>query len=48
MLALSKSGLLLLENAKKNAIYVVHLEYGSNSATTCMDYIAEFTITMPI
>lgn len=48
VLALSKSGLLLLANAKKNAIYAVHLEYGSNPAATCMDYIAEFTVTMPI
>lgn len=48
VLALSKSGLLLLANAKKNAIYAVHLEYGPNPAATCMDYIAEFTVTMPI
>ena len=48
VLALSKSGLLLLANAKKNAIYAVHLEYGSNPVATCMDYISEFTVTMPI
>ncbi|GJS05930.1 hypothetical protein Tco_0362726 [Tanacetum coccineum] len=40
--------LLLLANAKKNAIYVVHLEYGPNPEATHMDYIAEFTMTMPI
>ncbi|GKD06321.1 hypothetical protein Tco_1181295 [Tanacetum coccineum] len=40
--------LLLLANAKKNAIYVVHLEYGPNPEATHMDYIAEFTVTMPI
>ncbi|KAL6975136.1 hypothetical protein U1Q18_023931 [Sarracenia purpurea var. burkii] len=45
---LSQSGLLLLANAKKNAIYAVHLDYGPNPAATRMDYIAEFTVTMPI
>ncbi|KAL8148784.1 enhancer of mRNA-decapping protein 4-like [Apium graveolens] len=48
VLALSQAGLLLLANAKKNAIYAVHLEYGPNPAATRMDYIAEFTVTMPI
>ncbi|KAJ7963498.1 enhancer of mRNA-decapping protein 4-like [Quillaja saponaria] len=46
--ALSPAGLLLLANAKKNAIYAVHLEYGPNPAATRMDYVAEFTVTMPI
>ncbi|KAI3755948.1 hypothetical protein L1987_55758 [Smallanthus sonchifolius] len=48
VVALSQAGLLLLANAKKNAIYVVHLEYGPNPESTHMDYIAEFTVTMPI
>ncbi|CAL5335483.1 unnamed protein product [Camellia sinensis] len=48
VVALSQAGLLLLANAKKNAIYAVHLEYGYNPAATRMDYIAEFTVTMPI
>lgn len=48
VVALSQTGLLLLANAKKNAIYVVHLEYGPNPEATHMDYIAEFTVTMPI
>ncbi|KAI3496746.1 hypothetical protein L1887_39120 [Cichorium endivia] len=48
VVALSQTGLLLLANAKKNAIYVIHLEYGSNPESTHMDYIAEFTVTMPI
>ncbi|KAI3703108.1 hypothetical protein L6452_28863 [Arctium lappa] len=48
VVALSQAGLLLLANAKKNAIYVVHLEYGSNPEATHMDYVAEFTVTMPI
>lgn len=46
--ALSQAGLLLLANAKKNAIYAVHLEYGPSPAATRMDYISEFTVTMPI
>ncbi|MCD7456132.1 hypothetical protein HAX54_030707 [Datura stramonium] len=48
VVALSQAGLLLLANAKKNAIYAVHLEYGLNPMATHMDYIAEFTVTMPI
>ncbi|KAL3333683.1 hypothetical protein AABB24_033656 [Solanum stoloniferum] len=48
VVALSQAGLLLLANAKKNAIYAVHLEYGPNPEATRMDYIAGFTVTMPI
>ncbi|KAG8661430.1 enhancer of mRNA-decapping protein 4 [Manihot esculenta] len=48
VVALSQVGLLLLANAKRNAIYVLHLDYGSNPAATHMDYISEFTVTMPI
>lgn len=48
VVALPQAGLFLLANAKKNAIYVVHIEYGPNPAATRMDYIAEFTVTMPI
>ncbi|KAK9691536.1 hypothetical protein RND81_09G202700 [Saponaria officinalis] len=48
VVALSQAGLLLLANAKKNAIYAIHLEYGANPAATRMDYLAEFTVTMPI
>ncbi|KAH7572684.1 hypothetical protein JRO89_XS04G0290100 [Xanthoceras sorbifolium] len=48
VVALNRAGLFLLANAKKNAIYAVHIDYGPNPATTRMDYIAEFTVTMPI
>lgn len=48
VVALSQAGLFLLANAKKNAIYAVHVDYGANPASTRMDYIAEFTVTMPI
>ncbi|XVF79510.1 hypothetical protein PTKIN_Ptkin14bG0228800 [Pterospermum kingtungense] len=48
VVALSQTGLFLLANAKRNAVYAVHLEYGYCPAATCMDYIAEFTVTMPI
>ena len=46
--ALSEAGLLLLANAKRNAIYAVHLDYGSSPADTRMDFLSEFTVTMPI
>ncbi|XP_037495241.1 enhancer of mRNA-decapping protein 4 isoform X2 [Jatropha curcas] len=48
VVALPRAGLFLLANAKKNAIYAIHIEYGSCPAATRMDYIAEFTVTMPI
>nr|GMD03740.1 enhancer of mRNA-decapping protein 4-like [Ipomoea batatas] len=48
VVAFPRAGLLLLSNAKRNSIYVVHLEYGPNPAATRMNYITEFTITMPI
>lgn len=48
VIALSQAGLLLLANAKKNAIYAVHLDFGPEPTATRMDYIAEFTVTMPI
>ncbi|GAB2279786.1 hypothetical protein Dimus_014425 [Dionaea muscipula] len=48
VVGLSQVGLILLANAKKNAIYAVHLEYGANPVATHMDYLAEFTVTMPI
>ncbi|GAV70580.1 WD40 domain-containing protein [Cephalotus follicularis] len=46
--ALPHAGLFLLANAKKNAIYAVHVDYGPNPVATHMDYIAEFTVTIPI
>lgn len=48
VVALSRAGLILLANSKKNTIYAVHIEYGPNPTATRMDYIAEFTVTMPI
>ncbi|KAJ8444784.1 hypothetical protein Cgig2_011746 [Carnegiea gigantea] len=48
VVTLSQAGLLLFANAKKNAIYAIHLEYSANPAATRMDYLAEFTVTMPI
>lgn len=48
VVALNRAGLFLLANAKKNAIYAVHIDYGPDPASTRMDYIAEFTVTMPI
>ncbi|KAI3833784.1 hypothetical protein MKX03_016816, partial [Papaver bracteatum] len=46
--ALPSAGLILLANEKNNAMYAVHVEYGPCPAATRMDYIAEFTATMPI
>ncbi|KAL8153148.1 hypothetical protein V2J09_010908 [Rumex salicifolius] len=48
VVGLPQVGLLLLANAKKNAIYAIHLDYGDNPVLSHMDYLAEFTVTMPI
>lgn len=48
VVVLPHSNLLLLANAKKNAIYAVHIDYGPCPAATRMDYIADFTVAMPI
>ncbi|CAM0913984.1 unnamed protein product [Alopecurus aequalis] len=45
---LPRASLILLANAKKNAIYAVHVEYGPDPASTRLDYIADFTVAMPI
>ncbi|KAG2611176.1 hypothetical protein PVAP13_4KG135200 [Panicum virgatum] len=45
---LPQDSLILIANAKKNAIYAVHVEYGQDPASTRLDYIADFTVTMPI
>lgn len=48
VVVMPQQGLILLANAKKNAIYAIHINYGPYPAATCMDYIADFTVTMPI
>ncbi|XP_020583906.1 enhancer of mRNA-decapping protein 4-like isoform X2 [Phalaenopsis equestris] len=48
VVVMPQEGLILLANAKKNAIYAVHIDYGPHPAATCMDYIADFNVTMPI
>jgi enhancer of mRNA-decapping protein 4 len=45
---LPQARLILLANAKNNAIYAVHVEYGPNPVSTRLDYIADFTVAMPI
>lgn len=45
---LPDASLILLANAKKNAIYAVHINYGPNPSSTYMDFVTEFTVTMPI
>ncbi|KAM0850199.1 hypothetical protein ACQ4PT_053228 [Festuca glaucescens] len=45
---LPQANIILLANAKKNAIYAVHVEYGPDPASTRLDYIADFTVAMPI
>lgn len=44
----SRAGLILLANAKKNAIYAIHVNFGPSSVAPRFDYLAEFSVTMPI
>ena len=44
----SRASLILLANAKKKSIYAVHVEFGHNPAAARMNYLAEFSVTMPI
>ncbi|CAD5180946.1 unnamed protein product [Musa acuminata subsp. malaccensis] len=48
IVVLPQANLIVIANAKKNAIYAVHVDYGPCPASTHMDYIADFTVTMPI
>ncbi|RWV85738.1 hypothetical protein BHE74_00024575 [Ensete ventricosum] len=48
IVVLPQASLIVIANAKKNAIYAVHVDYGPYPATTRMDYIADFTVAMPI
>ncbi|CAA6670745.1 unnamed protein product [Spirodela intermedia] len=48
VVVLPQASLILLANAKKNVIYALHIDYGSNPLSTRMDYIAEFSVKMPI
>jgi hypothetical protein len=42
------ASLILLANAKKNAIYAVHVEFGVGSVPARMNYLAEFSVKIPI
>ncbi|XP_072989933.1 enhancer of mRNA-decapping protein 4-like isoform X4 [Typha latifolia] len=48
VVVLPRASLIILANAKKNAIYAVHVDFGPYPALTCMDYIADFIVAMPI
>ncbi|WOL13921.1 enhancer of mRNA-decapping protein 4-like isoform X2 [Canna indica] len=48
IVVLPRANLIVIANAKKNAIYAVHVDYGFCPAATRMDYIADFTVAMPI
>ncbi|URD92432.1 WD domain, G-beta repeat domain containing protein [Musa troglodytarum] len=48
IVVLPQASLIVIANAKKNAIYAVHVDYGPYPASMHMDYIADFTVAMPI
>jgi len=43
-----QASLILLANAKRNAIYAVHVEFGVGAVPARMNYLAEFSVTFPI
>ncbi|KAJ7536025.1 hypothetical protein O6H91_12G054200 [Diphasiastrum complanatum] len=48
VIVVPQANLILLANAKRNALYAVHVEFGSTPAATRMDYLSEYSMTMPI
>ncbi|KAI4365006.1 hypothetical protein MLD38_021031 [Melastoma candidum] len=48
IVAVPLAGIILLANAKRNALYAVLIEYGQGPISTRMEYLAEFTVAMPI
>ncbi|MCO5547298.1 hypothetical protein L7F22_000745 [Adiantum nelumboides] len=43
-----RANLILLANAKKSALYVVHVNFGTSPAATRLDYLTEFSMMWPI
>lgn len=43
-----RASLVVVANAKKNAIYVLHVQFGSRPVAAQMNYLAEFSVPYPI
>eukprot|EP00245_Coleochaete_scutata_P002710 TRINITY_DN1372_c0_g2_i1.p1 TRINITY_DN1372_c0_g2~~TRINITY_DN1372_c0_g2_i1.p1 ORF type:complete len:729 (+),score=123.93 TRINITY_DN1372_c0_g2_i1:189-2375(+) len=48
VIVVQNASLILIANAKRNAIYGVHVAFGPMRGSARMDYLAEFSVTMPI
>lgn len=48
VLVVPRACVVLIPNARKNALYVIHIDFGSNPSATRMNYLAEFLVMMPI
>lgn len=48
VLVVPRACVVLLPNARRKALYVVHVDFGANPSATCMNYLAEFLVMMPI
>lgn len=48
VLVVPRACVILLPNARRKALYVVHVDFGANPSATCMNYLAEFLVMMPI
>lgn len=48
VLVVPRANVILLANAKKSALYVVHVDFGTSPAATRLDYLTEFSVMWPI
>ena len=48
ILVVPKAHVIVLANAKRSALYVLHVDFGHNPACTRLDYLAEFSVLYPI
>ncbi|KAI5054584.1 hypothetical protein GOP47_0030550 [Adiantum capillus-veneris] len=48
VLVVPRACVILLPNARRKALYVVHVNFGTDPSATHMDYLAEFLVMMPI
>lgn len=48
VLVVPRAHLILLANGKKSALYVVHVDFGMDPASTRLNYLTEFSVMWPI
>ena len=48
VLVVPKAHVIVLANAKRSALYVLHVDFGHNPTCTRLDYLAEFSVLYPV